>query len=353
MPPDEGGRVRAYNLVKQLSLAHDVLVLSPRSSAYADWDLHARVAQTTSSGRVRQIVDLGSIGGSSWRALREFVPDVIVTEYPWAGLRAWIMARRLHIPLVFDAPNVEGERFRSTGSRVWRIVDLYERMVARSAAAVFAVSEEDVARFRARGIAADKIQIVPNGVDSTVTHPDSDAGAAIRRQLGIGDTTKMLLFFGQLGYTPNRDAISAIHGELLPRLDRSGVDYVFVVAGKNHEAAQWTWSHLRLRYTGPVTEIAAYINAADAVTVPVTSGGGTRLKMLESVACGTPVVSTTVGAEGIDRAVCEDLLTVVDDWDGFAEALGRAPVVKRGNVPAAFLDMYSWAGIVSRIEWPT
>lgn len=353
MPPDEGGRVRAYNLVKELSRAHDVLVLSPRSPSYHEWDLDARVVEATAAGRLRQILDPGTVAGASWRAMRDFAPDVVVTEYPWAGLRAWMMARRLGAPLVFDAPNVEGERFRSTGSRAWRGVDLYERMVARFATTVFAVSEEDAARFRARGIAASKIQVVPNGVDPAALHPDAAAGAEIRRQLGIADATKMLLFFGQLGYTPNRDAVAAIHGELLRRLDRSGADYVFVIAGKNHDAAQWTWSHPRLRYTGPVPGIAPYINAADVVAAPVTSGGGTRLKVVESIACGTPVVSTTIGAEGIDGAACGDLLTVVDGWDAFAEALGGPRVVKAGNVPGGFLDMYSWAGIVSRIEWPT
>jgi hypothetical protein len=124
MPPDEGGRVRAYNLVKQLSRAHEVLVLSPRSPAYSDWDLAARVEQTTSPGRARQILDAGSIAGASWRAVSDFAPDVIVTEYPWAGVRAAIMARRLGVPLLFDAPNVEGDRFRRTGSRAWRGVDL-------------------------------------------------------------------------------------------------------------------------------------------------------------------------------------------------------------------------------------
>jgi hypothetical protein len=63
------------------------------------------------------------------------------------------------------------------------------------------------------------------------------------------------------------------------------------------------------------------------------------------------VVSTTVGAEGIDRSVCGGLLTVADGWDAFTEALAAA-YVKQGNVPAGFLDMYSWASIVSRIEWP-
>ena len=295
MPPDEGGRVRAYNLVKQLSRSHDVLVLSPSSSAYAEWDLPARVEQTTLPGRARQIIDPGSIAGSSWRATTAFAPDVIVTEYPWPGLRAAIMARRLRRATRVRRAQRRGRSLLAAPAPAFgAALTCYERLLARHAAAVFAVSGEDAARFRARGVAASKIQVVPNGVDPDAMHPDAAAGARIRRELGIADTTKMLLFFGQLGYAPNRDAVAVIHGELLPRLDRSGADYAFVIAGKNDEAAAWTWSHPRLRFTGPVPEIAPYINAADAVAVPVASGGGTRLKVLESIACGTPVVSSTL-----------------------------------------------------------
>ena len=353
LPADEGGRVRALNLITHLAPHHDLLLVTPRSPAYRDAAIPAHIAETTPPGRLRQILDPGAIAAATWRAVRDFHPDVVVSEYPWPGLRAITIARRLHVPFVLDAPNVEGDRFRSTGSRIWRMVDIYERVLARRAAAVFVVSDDDARRFRARGVASSTIQLVPNGVDPASTHPDPAAATTIRRDLGLADSTKIILFFGQLAYTPNRDALRVIHAELLPRLDRAGLDYVVVAAGKNHEDAMWTWSHPRLRYTGSVPAIAPYINASDVVAVPITSGGGTRLKILESIACATPVVSTTVGAEGIDRALCGDLLSVVDGWDSFAEALARPRQVKPGNVPAGFLDMYSWAGIVSRIEWPT
>ncbi len=350
-PPDDGGRVRAYNLLKHLAPVHELLLFTPRSPANAANDLRVRLYETTPPGRRHQVLDAGFLR----RALviaRDQRPDVIVTEYPWPGLHAAYLARRLGVPLVLDAPNVEGDRFRSTGSRAWRLVALYERLIARLGSSIFVVSAEDGERFRRCGVPAAKIQLVPNGVDAAVVHPDAAAGARVREQLAIGEGTKMLLFFGQLGYAPNGEALRIIHQELLPRLDRAGLDYQFVVAGKNHEEAAWLYSHPRLRYTGAVPAMAPYVNAADAVAVPVVSGGGTRLKILESIACATPVVSTTMGAEGIDRAVCGELLSFEDGWDAFAAALAAPRHVKSGNVPAPFLDMYSWANIVSRIEWP-
>jgi|CXWL01.1.fsa_nt_gi glycosyltransferase involved in cell wall biosynthesis len=351
-PPDEGGRIRAYNLLKHLATAgHELLLLTPGSPPpLADLPVH--MFEIAGTGRREQIFDPG-FTRRAWKILQAERPDVVLAEFVWPALHGAYLARRLGVPLVIDAHNVEGDRFRSAGSRMWPLVAAYERLALRLAASVLVVSEEDRARFTKRGVRAAKMQIVPNGVDLAVVHRDGEAGDAVRRDLGIADSTKMLLFFGQLGYAPNQQALRIIHDELLPRLDRAGTDYAFVVVGKNHEVATRLYSHPRLRFTGAVRAIAPYINAADAVAVPITSGGGTRLKILESIACGTPVVSTSMGAEGIDLAACGGLLTVADGWNAFSATLASPLNVKDGNVPAPFLDMYSWTNIVSRIDWPS
>ena len=350
-PPDEGGRVRAYNMLKHLSPEHETVLFTPRSAGNATSDLPTRIYETTPEGRRHQIIDAGFLRRAHEIARRER-PDVIVAEYPWPGLHAAYLARRLGVRFVYDAPNVEADRFRNTGSRAWPAVSAYERLVTRLASSVLTVSAEDRARFRQRGVQGHKLQIVPNGIDPAVIRPDAAAGAGVRGELGIGADTKMLLFFGQLSYAPNREAVDLIAHEVIPRLDAMGQEYVFVIAGKNGGQLRSFYTHPRMRFTGAVADIAPYINAADAVAVPVASGGGTRLKVLESIACGRLVVATTVGAEGIDRTACGDFLTVMDDWDGFATALTRPAGGTTGNVPAPFLDMYSWANIVGRIEWP-
>jgi glycosyltransferase involved in cell wall biosynthesis len=355
VPPDEGGRVRAYGLLKYLAREHEMLLLTPRppgnAPAAAPSGMRARAVEISPPGRRYQVLDPGTLR-RAWRALRDERVDAVLCEFPWPAMHAALLALRAKAPLIIDAHNVEGDRFGSAGSRMALPVALYERFALRLASAVFAVSEADRDRFARLGVPAEKLQVVPNGVDPETTHPDPAAGAAARAALGIGAETKMLLFFGQLGYAPNREAVRAIREALLPRLDRMGAAYEFVIVGKNYEELSRTYAHSRLRYTGAVESIAPYVNAADAVAVPITSGGGTRLKVLESIACGTPVVSTPAGAEGIDVDVCGGLLTLASDWDAFAEALGRVRDERPGNVPARFLDMYSWANIVSRIRWP-
>jgi len=368
-PPDEGGRVRAAALLTHLADGgHEVTLFCPRrggkdiagashatqpalggaSGDGAGFDARIRVYELTGAGRRRQILSPEFLRRAPAVARRERF-DVVISEYPWPGVHAWWLARRAGAALVLDAPNVEGERFRSVGSRIWRAVDGYERVVARLADAVWAVSEEDRSRFLARGVPARKLQVVPNGVDPRRHHPDAAARARVRAELGVDDATRLLLFFGQLDYAPNRQALENLAREVLPRLDRCGVAYVCAVAGKGGPARA---PHQAMRLLGRVGCIADYINAADAVLAPVTSGGGTRLKVLESVACGTPVVATGVGAEGIDRAACGDLLVLSDDWDAFAAAAARTPIAFGRRVPAGFLERYGWDGVVKRIAWP-
>ena len=161
-PPDEGGRIRAYNLLKHLSSAgHEMLLLSPQSEANGANDLPVRIFETTVAGRRNQFVSPRFLRLAPSVVRRER-PDVVLIEYPWPGLHALYLSRRCGVPFVLDAPNVEGQRFRSTGAWYWRGVDAYERFIARRARRVFAVSRDDQERFIERGVPASKVQIVPN-----------------------------------------------------------------------------------------------------------------------------------------------------------------------------------------------
>jgi glycosyltransferase involved in cell wall biosynthesis len=86
-----------------------------------------------------------------------------------------------------------------------------------------------------------------------------------------------------------------------------------------------------------------YINASDVVICPLRSGGGTRFKILEAVACGKKVVSTTIGAEALTGGEMENNLTCVDDWDQFASEIVNAVHSKSDAAPGNdFINKYSW-----------
>jgi glycosyltransferase involved in cell wall biosynthesis len=128
-------------------------------------------------------------------------------------------------------------------------------------------------------------------------------------------------------------------------------DYVLLIAGKGDmDELRRLYRHPRSRLLGSVDEISHYINAADTVLVPLLSGGGTRLKIVESIACGVPVVSTSIGAEGIDRSACGDLLVIADTWDAFAAAVANPPP-RQAVPPAGFIETYGWSNVVKRLPF--
>jgi len=174
----------------------------------------------------------------------------------------------------------------------------------------------------------------------------------MRRALGIGDHELVLLYFGHLGYAPNQEALQLLHRHVLPVLDRHGAEYRLLIAGRGSDELREQYNHPRMRFLGVVDRIEDAISAADAVVVPLVRGGGTRTKIIESIACAKPVVSTAAGAAGLDRSACGDLLTVVDGWDAFACAtLAAARPGAPREVPASFRDVYAWSAIGRRIRF--
>jgi glycosyltransferase involved in cell wall biosynthesis len=347
-PPDEGGRVRIYNIIKHLAARYDVTLLTP-SLGGAHVDLPVTVHECIPGGRRHQLFSLRFLRRAR-RIFRSERPDAIVAEFIWHGLHGALLARLLRSRFVLDSHNVESLRFRSAGAWYWRAVAAWEWLVMRLAHRVLVVSDEDRASLIALGVRAAKIQVVPNGVDGEKMHPDESSGAHTRRELGIAPETKLLLFFGQLSYAPNREALEILRDRVLPMIERRSRDFQLIIIGKGDTGVlRRRFDHTRVRFLGVVDDLAPYINAADAVIVPVLSGGGSRLKILESIACGTPVVSTSMGAEGIDREICGGLLRVTDDWEVFAE-LALAPNAAPRRPPRSFLDAYEWHNIVSRLQ---
>ncbi len=352
-PPDEGGRVRAYNLIKHLAARCDVTLLSPPLRG-ARIDLPVTVHECIPAGRRHQLLSLRFLRRARG-ILAARKPDVIISEYIWHGVHAAILARLLRCPFVLDSPNVESLRFRCTGSRWWRAIAAWEWLTMRLASRIFVVTEDDRASLIARGVRASRLEVIPNGVDSATMRPDPAAGARVRAELAVNAGTKLLLFFGQLTYTPNREALALISERLLSLFERSGAAFEIIVIGKGDTPElRRRFAHPRLRVLGLVDDLAPYINAADAVIVPVTSGGGSRLKVIESIACGTSVISTSLGAQGIDPAICGGLLRVTDDWEAFADLALDAPTTLAAasrEPPRSFLDEYEWHNIVSRLQF--
>lgn len=197
-----------------------------------------------------------------------------------------------------------------------------------------------------------KTSVVSNGYDSRSFRPCSECRNKIRRKHHIDDSQSLLLFFGKLDYLPNAEALEVIRRELAPIFQAH--DIKIMIAGSGLPDGFVLPSYCS--YVGVVHEISDYINASDAVIVPLKSGGGTRLKIIETLACGIPVVTTVIGAEGLPVDKLSTLLRVCEDndWSGFVSKtqaiLNDPPSSTDKEIVRRRIKKYSWDAVAERIQ---
>jgi sugar transferase (PEP-CTERM/EpsH1 system associated) len=156
-----------------------------------------------------------------------------------------------------------------------------------------------------------QVNVVPNGVDTQVHQPLPHEG-----------TSPALLFVGGMNYTPSSDAVLYFCGEILPRIRRVVPDVEMWIVGRDPLPEVMRLSSDDMHVTGQVDDVVPYYRRSTVCVVPLRAGGGTRLKILEAMALGRSVVSTTIGCEGLDVVDGKHLL-VADNPERFAEQTVR------------------------------
>jgi polysaccharide biosynthesis protein PslH len=233
-----------------------------------------------------------------------------------------------HPPIVCDWHNIESElmwRYSenvASRARRWyarRTAALIERAEAellRAADVHTVVSAREVAKLRAAVPEAD-LQVVENGVDTEhFSGCASDAGVPRNR----------IVFVASMDYHANVDAAAYFARDIWPAVrkrvqEHAGAEVRFTIVGRSPTPEVLELQNLPgIEVTGTVPDVRPYYREAVAVVVPLRVGGGTRLKILEAMAAGVPVVSTTLGAEGLDVEPGRDLLTA-DTPASMAEAI--------------------------------
>lgn len=185
-------------------------------------------------------------------------------------------------------------RFERFEQRCWQEVD-----------AVVATSEREAEIMRQH--APDTpVTAVPNGVDVEYFRPDSEP---------VEPGT--LVFNGVLDYRPNIDAVNFLVDEVLPLVRRHRADVKLTVVGRGSESAVEGLRRRGVDATGEVPDVRPYLQRAEIVVVPIRMGSGTRLKVVEGLAMGKAVVSTTLGCEGVNVRDGEHLL-IGDTAEAFA-----------------------------------
>jgi len=296
---------------------------------------------------------------------REFQPDVIQAELLWTAPAALWLRHNIGRPVVLMQENVEYQKFVRFGltSPFLKIVRWLEGWACRSADRVVALSEVDRDfMIQLYGVPPERFALIPHGVDPELFDHRPEGAAAARQALGVEAGTPLLTFVGKLDYLPNVRAVACIAERIAPAVWQRHPEARFVIVGQGVEAVA-EYRRDGLLFTGFVDaragampNLSDYLSASDVVLVPLDSGSGTRLKIVEAAANARPVVSTRIGAEGqsfvdgqeilltdeADQAFIDATLRLLDD-PALGERLGRAA---RSRV----LAEYSWRSQVSKME---
>jgi glycosyltransferase involved in cell wall biosynthesis len=284
--------------------------------------------------------------------IASFSPQLIHCEWgPYAAYRE----PHAHIPAVIVAHNVESmiwsRRAAVAGDplRRWffglqaKRMEAFERAQMPRAAQLIAVSKADAQTFRAWGA---RCVTVDNGVDLDFYAPDSTSEVADR-----------ILFLASLDWFPNVDALNYFVGAMLPAIRRTRPQATLRIVGRRLDAANAArFAKVPgVEVIGEVDDVREELRVASVVVVPLRIGGGSRLKILEALAAGKAVVSTTVGAEGL---AVEDAahLRIADGPDAFAKAVCELLDDPRqrqvlGRAGRALVETrYGWDALAKQME---
>jgi glycosyltransferase involved in cell wall biosynthesis len=230
-------------------------------------------------------------------------------------------------------------------AREWKKTQKIEERICNSFDRVIAVSDDDRQEFE-KSFGVHNVSIIPTGVDCDYFKP-----------LAMSPQPGRLVFVGSMDWYPNEDGMKWFLKEVYPRIRRAVPTSSLTIVGRNPSPAlsAIAGAETRVALTGRVEDVRPYISEAEVVVVPLRVGGGTRIKIPEAMAMAKPLVSTTIGAEGLVLNSGRDIL-LADNPDTFAAAVVTLlnDAAKREAVGREARDRsvrdYGWDGVVSRVE---
>jgi len=336
-PADNGSRLRAYHLMKRLGERHQVSLVSFTSEPVSAEQLHAMQAHCVRvetapyrafqparmravsgffASAPRSLVDVYSqtMAGLAQQEFKRFQPDVVLA----AQLEMTPYARLLPAPRIFEEAEIATfyDAFRSQGRvwqrarnwMTWRKLVAYYRHLLADFNAYTVVSDEELALIRRATGTSTLGAVIPNGVD---------VGACAKVEATPEPDT--LIYNGAITYQANLDAVRYFVRDILPVIQSKRPATKFYVTGKTSGVdLSGLPKQPGVVFTGYLDDIRSAVASRWASAVPLRIGGGTRLKILEALALGTPVVTTSKGVEGL--RVAGPAVRVADTPADFAQA---------------------------------
>ena len=255
---------------------------------------------------------------------------IVQIEQIWSALFPLLYAKLRGKVSLLDDHNVEAllaQRLSDHVSNrksfaVWvAYVSMLERVCCMLADKIAVTSELDKHNLaRIQHVSENKIAVVPNGTDLSLYRPDLALGMSTRRSLGIPYEDPVLTFVGRCSYPPNKLAVEYIKNVLSPAVWEKHPRARFLIVSREMPRAYVDDADARFI---PISDGRdyPYINAANLCLAPLSVGAGTRIKILNYLACGKPVISTPIGIEGIP--VVRDKHVSLADLEEFPRAVNH------------------------------
>jgi len=375
-PPHWAAGIRRYEFLRHLSAAHEVSLLTFAGAEEAqEVNALARlgiavftVPPPQSDTRARRLAQLASLWSTSSYAARSLHSDEMqqaldrlveshhfdATIVETCHMSGFYLGPRA--VAILDEHNIESELlFRGAlteGGPARRLLNLIEsvkvRREERSAwrrAAGCLVHSDRERKILQRAVPGKLAAVVTNGVHLDEFRGDGDL-------LG----RNAIVFTGAMNYRPNTDAVKFFVRQVLPLILHHKPDAKFYAVGVGPPPELTRLAGPNVVITGRVPDVKPYLRSASVYVAPVRFGSGTRIKVVEALAAGRPVVSTTLGCEGHDSMLPGVHFLAADDAATFSREVLRvlddAPLASElGRAGRELVEReYSWPALLSRLD---
>ena len=330
-PPVSGADLRNHRNAELAAEYGPVCLVSVRPQAAPSKPLAPRIhtvalaiegeARTSSIGWWR-VAGENRISRSALTRLealvRTFRPDTIVVE----GIALFKLLRPLRPlagQLILDMHNVESDLTGQLQRNAWGLAAFtaasglrrLERKSLSIVDRVWVCSGQDREKLNTLARHGAPIDVVPNGIPRA-----EDIPSVLPAQETTANGFPVILFVGHLGYEPNIDAAVRLAGTILPGIRAALPDARLIIAGRSPQPKVEALAELPgVTLVESPGDLTPLLQSAHLTIVPLSSGGGTRIKLLEAMAWGVPVIATPLAAEGLDLTDGDEVVFSESDKD--------------------------------------